>query len=194
MKRGRQESNLRRPAFQAGALPAELRPHAGDPKHPLLTVSWRVAERPYASGTVLGHTARSQEGGQRHEAGGPAAAGQGSVSRRGWPRTSDLLFVRQALVPTELLALGGPEGSRTLEPPLFCRSYHYGAAALPNSQLSGPRIRDKESNLDLQGQGLASCRLDDPGILRAGTPAPKRPPASRETPRAASHARAARCS
>ena len=104
MKRGRQESNLRRPAFQAGALPAELRPHAGDPKHPLLTVSWRVAERPYASGTVLGHTARSQEGGQRREAGGPAAAGQGSVSRRGWDRTSDLLFVRQALVPTELLA------------------------------------------------------------------------------------------
>jgi hypothetical protein len=28
-----------------------------------------------------------------------------SQNRRGWPRTSDLLFVRQALVPTELLAL-----------------------------------------------------------------------------------------
>ena len=50
---GRQGSNLRRPAFQAGALPAELRPR---------------------------------------------------VSGRGWSRTSDLLFVRQALVPAELLA------------------------------------------------------------------------------------------
>ena len=28
------------------------------------------------------------------------------MSRRGWDRTSDLLFVRQALVPAELLALG----------------------------------------------------------------------------------------
>jgi hypothetical protein len=92
----------------------------------------------------------------------------GHTSRRGRPRTSDLLFVRQALVPTELLALDGPEGSRTLEPPLFCRSYHCDAAALPNSQLSGPQIRDKESNLDLQVQSLASCRLDDPGTLRAG--------------------------
>jgi hypothetical protein len=54
---GRQGSNLRRPAFQAGALPAELRPHG-----------W---------------------------------------SGQGWSRTSDLLFVRQALVPTELLALDG---------------------------------------------------------------------------------------
>jgi hypothetical protein len=64
----------------------------------------------------------------------------GHMSRRGWPRTSDLLFVRQALVPTELLAL--------------------------------VRIRDKGSNLDLQVQGLASCRLDDPGRLRAGATAP----------------------
>ena len=87
----------------------------------------------------------------------------GHMSRRGWPRTSDLLFVRQALVPTELLAL--------------------------------VRIRDKGSNLDLQGQSLASCRLDDPGTkLRAGTPAPKRPPASRETRRAAWPSHAARCS
>ena len=34
------------------------------------------------------------------------------------------------------------------------------------------RIRDKESNLDLQIQSLASCRLDDPGLLvtRRGRP------------------------
>jgi hypothetical protein len=67
------------------------------------------------------------------------------MSRRGWDRTSDLLFVRQALVPTELLAL--------------------------------VKIRDKESNLDLQVQSLASCRLDDPGPLRAGATTPWRPPA-----------------
>jgi hypothetical protein len=34
----------------------------------------------------------------------------GHMSRRGWPRTSDLLFVRQALVPTELLALDPGQG------------------------------------------------------------------------------------
>jgi len=28
----------------------------------------------------------------------------------------------------------------------ICRIYHYGAAALPNSQLSGPSIGDKASN------------------------------------------------
>src|SRR6476469_9470114 len=53
---GRQGSNLRRPAFQAGALPAELRPHDG----------------------------------------------------RGWSRTSGLLFVRQVLSPSELLARKAP--------------------------------------------------------------------------------------
>jgi hypothetical protein len=54
---------------------------------------------------------------------------------------------------------------------LCCRSYHYGAAALPNSQLSGPRrIRDKASNLDLHVQSVASCRLDDPGANRAAKP------------------------
>jgi hypothetical protein len=51
---GRQGSNLRRPALQAGALPAELRPR----------------------------------------------------DRRGWNRTSGLLLVRQALLPSELLARG----------------------------------------------------------------------------------------
>ena len=65
------------------------------------------------------------------------ASGAGE-NRRGWNRTSDLLFVRQALVPAELLAL--------------------------------VEIRDKESNLDLQVQSLVSCRLDDPGALRAGAP------------------------
>jgi hypothetical protein len=39
---------------------AELRPQ--------ISVSWLVADRPYASGTVSCHTARSQEGGQRREA------------------------------------------------------------------------------------------------------------------------------
>ena len=66
---GRQGSNLRRPAFQAGALPAELRPHDG----------------------------------------------------RGWSRTSGLLFVRQALSPSELLARGRlcmlqPVGEAGVEP------------------------------------------------------------------------------
>ena len=48
-------------------------------------VSWRVAERLYASGTVTCHTGRSQEGAQRREAAGGAGlrqaepdAGQGS--------------------------------------------------------------------------------------------------------------------
>jgi hypothetical protein len=59
---GRQGSNLRRPAFQAGALPAELRPHDG----------------------------------------------------RGWIRTSGLLFVRQALFASELLAREAP--GQGLEP------------------------------------------------------------------------------
>jgi hypothetical protein len=34
----------------------------------------------------------------------------GHMSRRGWHRTSDLLFVRQALIPTELLALDPGQG------------------------------------------------------------------------------------
>jgi hypothetical protein len=56
MQCGRQGSNLRRPAFQAGALPTELRPRG----------------------------------------------------RRGWTRTSSLLFVRQALFAIELLAYEVP--------------------------------------------------------------------------------------
>jgi hypothetical protein len=53
------------------------------------------------------------------------------VSRQSWSRTSNLLFVRQAL-----------------------------------SQLSYPpmKLRDKESNLDLDVQSVVSSRLDDPGM------------------------------
>ena len=68
-------------------------------------------------------------------------------------------------LPFELLALEvDREGVEPSNHRLFRRSYHYGAAALPSSQLSGPWIRDKESNLDLHVQSVASCRLDDPGM------------------------------
>ena len=84
---------------------------------------------------------------------------------RGWARTRSFLFVRQALFPIELLArrkwTGRESNPRTTA--IVCRSYHYGAAALPNSQLSGPRIRDKDLNLGLHVQSVASCLLDDPG-------------------------------
>jgi hypothetical protein len=39
----------------------------------VLSVSWRVAERLYASGTVLHRTGRSQDGGQRREGGREAS-------------------------------------------------------------------------------------------------------------------------
>ena len=115
----RQESNLRRPAFQAGALPAELRPQGTGDVEPIEVSSRRQPSRTY-----------------------------GRRSGRGWDRTSDLLFVRQALVPSELLAR---------------------------------EIRDKESNLDLQVQSLASCRLDDPGAC-CGRRAPGRAGARRDSP------------
>jgi hypothetical protein len=98
--RGRQESNLRHPALQAGALPAELRP----PVH-------------------------------------------------GWARLESnqrpLLFVRQALSPSELLAR---------------------------------KLRDKASNLDLDVQSVASCRLDDPGPFGAPSISPAGDRLSNELP------------
>jgi len=51
----------------------------------------------------------------------------GHMSGQGWPRTSDLLFVRQALIPTELLALMDREGVEPSNHRFLCRSYHYGA-------------------------------------------------------------------
>jgi hypothetical protein len=60
------------------------------------------------------------------------------VSGQGWNRTSDLLFVRQALVPTELLALGwtgresnprttAPFAAATTTTRLLCRTLSYPA-------------------------------------------------------------------
>src|SRR5262249_33672294 len=85
-------------------------------------------------------------------------------SGQGWHRTSNLLFVRQALSHVELLAPSGPGGSRTLEPPP--RLPHLPLRRGCFAELSAIRpweIRDKESNLDLHVQSVASCRLDDPG-------------------------------
>ena len=53
------------------------------------SVSWRVAERLYASGTVLRRTARSQEGGQRREAAGEARSRPGKRGAPGGIRTPD---------------------------------------------------------------------------------------------------------
>jgi hypothetical protein len=59
----------------------------------LISVSWRVAERLYASGTVLNRTGRSQEGGQRREAGGSRA------SPGGRPPAREARSLRQELNP-----------------------------------------------------------------------------------------------
>src|SRR5262245_60105575 len=91
------------------------------------------------------------------------------MSRRGWPRTSDLLFVRQALVPTELLAhewTGRESNPRTTA--LFAAATTTGRLLCRTLSYPAHRIRDKESNLDLQVQSLASCRLDDPGKFAGG--------------------------
>ena len=72
-----------------GAEPGSARRErlAGQGSESVLSVSWRVAERLYAGGTVQRRTARRQEGGQRREAGRGAGlrrrerlAGQGSES------------------------------------------------------------------------------------------------------------------
>ena len=80
---------------------------------PPISVSWRAAGRLYASGTVLGRTGRSQEGGQRREASpkrGPAA--QGSPAREARCARQELNLrprapEARALSP-ELLALVQP--------------------------------------------------------------------------------------
>ena len=73
---------------------------------------------------------------------------------RGWTRTSSLLFVRQALSALELLAQGG-FGGRPL----------VGSVRRRHSQLFAkpPKLRDKDSNLDLRVQSAVSWPLDDPG-------------------------------
>jgi hypothetical protein len=138
---GRQDSNLQRPAFQAGALPVWSYDHA---------------------------------------------------SGRGWTRTSDLLFVRQALGLSELLArvrrwaeLGSNQppppyqrGARPTELPALDVSPPM--AASPASATQDPKLiprypievimarrsraglrsafRDKDSNLDLHVQSVTSFR------------------------------------
>ena len=105
----RQGSNLRRLAFQTGALPAEL---------------------------------RSRDGG------------------RSWSRTSDLLRIREALCQLSYPPSG--RGWESNQQPLVCET-----GALPLELLARDEIRDKESNLDLHVQSVASCRLDDPGARSA---------------------------
>ena len=73
---------------------------------------------------------------------------------RGWTRTSSLLFVRQALSALELLAQGG-FGGRPLV--VSVRRRHSQLFAKP------PKLRDKDSNLDLRVQSAVSWPLDDPG-------------------------------
>jgi hypothetical protein len=82
------------------------------------------------------------------------------VSGRGWTRTSSLLCVRQALSAIELLAHVSSE------------------------------LRDKGLNLDLHGQSVASCRLDDPGSHRGrADPAPLSTSRAWEIDAAARHRR-----
>ena len=87
---GRQGSNLRRPAFQAGALPAELRP--------------RGSER---RGCAIGRQSKpSKRASSRSSRGSRSPLGDREPvrGRRGWTRTSSLLRVKQALCAIELLA------------------------------------------------------------------------------------------
>jgi hypothetical protein len=75
----RQGSNLRRLAFQASALPAELRSHEHG-------------------------RSRSRTGGLLRIREALCRLSYPPTSGRGWNRTSGLLLVRQALLPAELLA------------------------------------------------------------------------------------------
>ena len=81
-------------------------------------------------------------------------------NRRGWARTSGLLFVREALSPLSYspvrcggasAASGRLQGSCAMSDPLG------------GSDILRRKLRDKESNLDLHVQSVVSCRLDDPG-------------------------------
>jgi hypothetical protein len=104
-------SRFRRPLYRS-----ELRPRGATETAGLEPASG--ARRRRASNTLpfqLGHASVSVR-----------------TSRRGWTRTSSLLFVRQALSAIELLA---------------------------------DELRDKDSNLDRDGQSVVSFRLDDPGTV-----------------------------
>jgi hypothetical protein len=90
--------------WRPSALPDELRP-------PNFSVSWRVAACPYAGGTVLGHTARRQEGAQRREAvASPPPAREASAP--GWSRTSAPAVSEQC----SPLSYGRPEPPAGVEP------------------------------------------------------------------------------
>jgi hypothetical protein len=122
----------------------------------------------------------------------------------GWNQALRKAFSSRAVVERarELLRLsyspssewtGRESNPRTTAP--ICRVYHRGAVALPSSQLSGPWIRDKGSNLDLHVQSVVSCRLDDPGTCGQKPPlrpSPERPGRSTQQASAARRATARR--
>ena len=103
---------------------------------------------------------------------------------RGWTRTSSLLFVRQALSALELLAQGG-FGGRPLVVGVRCSFADKDAVSSNGGAIRAtedaaqrassvrrrhslpfakpPKLRDKDSNLDLRVQSAVSWPLDDPG-------------------------------
>ena len=106
----------------------------------VVSVSWRVAGRPYASGTVFGHTARSQEDGQRREAGRGAGLRPAGATRRPGKRES----LRQDLNP------------------------HFGrtkGACFPLT-LRRPEWRRRESNPLLLGASEVLCHQNVPWLGR----------------------------
>jgi hypothetical protein len=106
---------------------------------------------------------------------------------RGWTRTSSLLFVRQALSALELLAQGG-FGGRPLVVGVRCSFADKDAVSSNSGAIRAtedaaqrassvrrrhslpfakpPKLRDKDSNLDLRVQSAVSWPLDDPGKKR----------------------------
>ena len=83
---------------------------------------------------------------------------------RGWSRTSSLFLIREALCLLSFPPMSGPRGIRTLE------TTAPRAAARRTLALPAQGIRDKESNLDLHVQSVASYRLDDPGMRGRSPP------------------------
>ena len=138
----RQESNLRRPAFQAGALPTELRSREGRARGEAAT--WPRSGRLQGSSRLAIATRRL-----------PAL-------RTKWARLDSNqlpLVCKTSAHPDELLAReypgreSNPHGRRP-------RRSRRRASTVPPP---GCELRDKGSNLDLRVQSAVSYRLDDPG-------------------------------
>ena len=115
-------------------------------------------------------------------------------SGRGWTRTSSLLFVRQALSRLSYSpSRCDREGVEPSNHRSFCRTTT--ARLLCHSELSGPsELRDKDSNLDLHVQSVASCRLRRSRNGRADAVDERPPPSVEERDVPHGTCAAARCS